>query len=253
MRASGAATPGPIAESEREMRRRHVLFTLLLLIPHLGCAAFRYERTPGESSRPEQRTDRRLGVVRFSQPPAAGFYPIRFSQTLADPIGDLSRAVAEELRGSGLFVDVIYLDGPPGVADLDYYRDVYRLEAILSGDVTRFYVTSVPELWSLIPPFLVLWPLHVLGLPTAPCHDSVALHGTLSFQGLAPGAGSWRSSEQQLSWHEHNWYSSLTIPAIERAVQTHAMDHFVTSIVATVRRELSPARIDALLPRPAAP
>lgn len=236
------------------MKRRRFLVTLLLLIPALGCDTFSYVRTSGQSPPGEQRSNLRLGVVRFSQPDAAGFYPIRFSQTLADPIGDFSRAVAVELRRSGLFAEVIYLDGPPqGVADLDYYRDVYRLEAILSGEVTRFYVTSVPELWSLVPPFLALWPLHVLGLPTAPCHDSVVLHGTLSLRGLASGAGSWRSSEQQLSWHEHNWYSSLSIPAIERAVQTRAMDHFVTSLVATVRRELSPTLIDALSPRLTAP
>lgn len=235
------------------MRRCRALFTLLL-IPALGCATFRYERAPGQAAPGELRTKFRLGVVRFSQPAVAGFYPMRFSQTLADPIGDLSRAVAEELRGSGLFADVIYLGDPLlGVADMDYYRDVYRLNAILVGDVTEFYVTSVPELWSLIPPLLVLWPLHVFGLPTAPCHDSVVLHGSIGLQLLTPGAGVWRSSEQQLSWHEHNWYSSLSIPAIERAVQIRAMDHFVSSLAAIVRGELSPARIDELFHRPAAP
>lgn len=225
---------------------------LLLLIPALGCATFRYERTPGQSPPDEPLASLRIGVVRFSQPPASAFYPIRFSQTLDDPIGDLSRAVAEDLLSSGFFVDVIYLGvTTPGVADQDYYRDIYQLDAILAGEVTKFYVTSAPEIWSLIPPFLALWPLHVFGLPTAACHDSVALHGTLSLQGLTPGAGGWRSSEQQLSWHEHNWYSSLSIPAIERAFQIRAMDYFVTSLVATLRRELSPARLDALFPRPA--
>ena len=236
------------------MKRSRVLFALLLLIPHLGCATFRYERTRGEPPPARQSTNRRLGVVRFSQPPAAGFYPIWFSNTLADPIGDLSRAVAEELRSSDLFADVIYLgDSPLGVADLEYYRDVYRLDAIFTGEVTKFYVTAVAELWSLIPPFIVLWPLHFFGLPTAPSHDSVELHGTFSIQGLAPGAGFWSSPEQRYSWHEHTWYSVLSIPANERAVQTHAMDHFVTSLVATVHDELSPARIDALFPRQAAP
>lgn len=233
------------------MLRRRILF--LLLLPALGCATFSYERTSGQSPPDEPRTPLRLGVVRFSQPAASGFYPIRFSNTLADPIGDLSRAVAEELRGSGRFVDVIYLGAPPlGASDLDYYRDVYRIDAILSGDVTSFYVTSVPEPWSLIPPLIVLWPLHVLGLPTAPCHDSVELRGTLSLQGLAPGAGGWRSSDQRFSWHEHNWYSALSIPAIERGVQIRAMDHFVASLVAALCRELSPARIEALSPRPVA-
>ena len=239
------------------MRRRAqflLLFLMMIpvLIPTPGCATFRYERTRGQSPPDEQRSSLRLGVVGFSQPPAAGFYPIRFSQTLVDPIGDLSRAVAEELLGSGMFADVIYLGTPLlEAADLDYYRDVYRLDAILSGDVTSFYVTSVPELWSLVTPYIVLWPFHVFGLPTAPCHDSVALDGTLSLRGLVPGAGAWRSSEQRLSWHEHNRYSSLSIPAIERAVQIHAMDHFVTSLVAAVRRELSPALLDALVPRAA--
>lgn len=229
------------------------LFLFLLLIPALGCATFSYERTSGRVPPSESLTSFRLGVVRFTQPAVAGFYPIRFSQTLADPIEDLSRAVAEELRGSGLFADVIYLGvPPPGPADLEYYRDVYRLDAILAGDVTSFFVTSVPELWSVIPPFLALWPLHVFGLPTAPCHDSVVLRGTLSLQGLAPGAGSWRFSEQRFSWHEHNWYSSLSIPAIERAVQIRAMDHFVTALVAALQCELTPARIEALRPRPAA-
>ncbi|MHB8835506.1 MAG: hypothetical protein ACYC9Y_07345 [Candidatus Methylomirabilia bacterium] len=224
------------------MKRCRYFFAILLLIPALGCATFSYVRTSGQSPPGEPRFNLRIGVVRFSQPSAAGFYPIRFSNTLGDPIGDLSRAVADELRGSGLFAEVIYLDGPPpGRTDLEYYREVYRLAAILSGDVTSFYVTSVPELWSLVPPFIALWPLHVLGLPTAPCHDSVVLHGTLSLQGLEAGAGGWRSSEQKYSWHEHNWYSSLSIPAIERAVQTRAMDHFVTSLVAALRRELSPA------------
>ncbi len=223
------------------------LFTLLLLIPALGCATFRYEHTPGQSPSGEQRTNLRLGVVGFSQPDAAGFYRMRFSQTLADPIGDLSRAVAEELRGSGRFLDVVYLGAPPrSAADLAYYRDVYRLDAILTGEVTGFYVTSVPELWSLIPPFLALWPLHVFGVPTAPCHDSVVLHGTLALRGLAPGAGVWRSSEQRLSWHEHNWYSSLSIPSIERAVQIRAMDHFVASLAAVLDHELTPARLDEL-------
>lgn len=233
------------------MKRCLVLFACLLLMPHLGCATFRYERARGESPPAAQSTNRRLGVVRFSQPPAAGFYPIWFSNTLADPIGDLSRAVAEELRRSGLFFDVIYLgDSPLGVADLEYYRDAYRLDAIFAGEVTRFYVTAVAELWSLIPPFILLWPLHFFGLPTGPSHDSVALHGSFSLRGLAAGAGSWRSSEQRYSWHEHTWYSVQSIPANERALQTRAMDHFVTSIVATVRRELPPARIDALFPGP---
>lgn len=233
------------------MKRCRLLFTFLLLLPCLGCATFRYERARGESTPAAPGTDRRLGVVRFSQPAAAGFYPIWFSNTLADPIGDLSRAVVEELRGSGLFADVMYLgDSPLGVADLEYYRDVYRLDAIFAGDVTRFYVTAVAEFWSLIPPFIVLWPLHFLGLPTAPSHDSVALHGSFSIRGLAPGAGGWLSAAQRYSWHEHTWYSVLSIPANERAVQTRAMDHFVTSIVATVRRELSPTRIDDLFPRP---
>ena len=224
------------------MVRRQVLLSLLLVVlPAVGCATFTYERARGPSPPGEPRTELRLGVVRFAQPPAAGFYPMRFSNTLADPIGDLSRAVAEELDGAGLFADVIYLDGPPPAgADLAYYRDVYGLDAILAGEVTKFYVTSVPELWSLIPPFILLWPLHVIGLPTAPCHDSVVLHGTLVIQGLAPGAGGWRSSEQRLSWHQQNWYSSLTIPAIEREVQIRAMDHFVTSLVAALRGELTP-------------
>jgi hypothetical protein len=235
------------------LRRRALFPLLLLLIPALGCATFSYERTPGLTSPVEQRSGLRIGVVRFSQPPASGFYPIQFSNTLADPIGDLSRAVAEELRAAGLFNDVIYLGAPPlGAADLDYYRAVYQLDAILAGDVTTFYVTSVPELWSLIPPMLALWPLHVFGLPTAPCHDSVALRGALSLRGLAPGAVLWRSSELEYAWHEHNWYSSLSIPAIERAVQTRAMDHFVTSLVADLRRELTPARVDDLFLRPAA-
>ena len=238
--------------AKRKMRCCRVLFPLLLLLPTLGCATFRYERPRFDAPAGERCTSLRLGVVRFSQPPVAGFYPIQFSQTLADPIGDLSRALAEELRASGFFVDVIYLGDPTrDPADLEYYRDVYRLDALLSGDVTAFYVTSVPELWSLIPPFLALWPLHVFGLPTAPCHDRVELHGTLGLQGLTPGAGGWRSAEQRLSWHEHNWYSSLSIPAIERTVQIHALDHFVTTLVAILRRELTPARIDALVPRPA--
>lgn len=233
------------------MVRRLVLLPLLLaVLPAVGCATFTYERGRGPSPPGEPHTGLRLGVVRFAQPPAAGFYPIRFSNTLADPIGDLSRAVAEELDDAGLFADVIYLDGPPpGGADLAYYRDVYRLDAILAGEVTKFYVTSAPELWSLIPPFILLWPLHVLGMPTAPCHDSVVLHGTLEMQGLAPGAGGWRSPELRLSWHQLNWYSSLTIPAIEREVQIRAMDHFVTSLAAALRGELTPDIIEALLSR----
>jgi hypothetical protein len=235
------------------MTRLCVLVPVLMLVPALGCATFRYERTAGGSPAAEQRTDRRLGVVRFSEPPAAGFYPIWFSNTLEDPVGDLSRAVAEELRVSGPFADVIYLgDPPPSVADLAYYRDVYRLDAIFTGEVTRFQVTAVAELWSLIPPFILLWPLHFLGLPTAPSHDSVALDGSFSLQGLAPGAGCWRSPEQRYAWHEHAWYSVQSIPANERAVQTHALDQFVAAIAATVRRELSPADIEALLPRPSA-
>jgi hypothetical protein len=232
------------------MKRCRALFTLLLLIPHLGCATFSYERAGGESPPAEQSTNRRLGVVRFSQPAAAGFYPIWFSNTLADPIGDLSRAVAEELRNSGLFADVIYLgDSPLGVADREYYREVCRLDAIFTGEVTSFYVTAVAELWSLIPPFILLWPLHFLGLPTAPSHDSVALHGTFSLRGLAPGAGYWRSPEQRYHWDEHVWYSVQSIPANERAVQTHALDHFVTSIAAALQSELPPARIEGLFPR----
>ena len=235
------------------MMTRRALLLLLLLLPSLGCATFSYEHTGGEQPRCERPTGLRIGVVAFTQPAAAGFYPIRFSQTLADPIGDLSRAVAAELRGSGLFEEVIHLGAlPPGADDRDYYRDVYRLDAILAGDVTKFYVTSVPELWSLIPPFLALWPLHVLGLPTAPCHDSVALHGTLSLRGLAPGAGVWRSPELRLSWDEHNWYSSLSIPSIERAVQVHAMRYFAASLAAALQRELSPTLVEALSPRPPA-
>jgi hypothetical protein len=233
------------------MPRRCVLLALLLLaLPTVGCATFRYERERRPSFAGEPRTNLRLGVVRFAQPPAAGFYPIRFSNTLADPIGDLARAVAEELDASGLFADVIYLDVPPPQgANLDYYRDVYGLDAILAGEVTKFYVTSVPALWSVIPPMIVVWPLHVFGLPTAPCRDSVALHGSLSLTGLGPGAGGWRSSELKLSWNEHNWYSSLTIPAIERKIQIHAMDSFVTSMVAALRSELTPAVISVLSPR----
>ena len=234
------------------MRHYCTLLTFLLLTPFFGCATFSYERMRNEAAPAELHTGQRLGVVRFSQPPASGFYPIWFSNTLADPIGDLSRAVAAELRGSGLFVDVIYLGAPSlSEADLEYYRDVYRLDALLVGDVSKFYVTAVAELWSLVPPFIALWPLHFLGFPTGPSHDSVALHGTFSLQGLAPGAGCWRSPEQRYSWHEHTWYSVLSIPANERAVQIGAMDHFVTSIVAAVRGELSPARIDDLFPRPA--
>ena len=229
---------------------RAALLLVLLLIPALGCATFTYERTPGQPSIDARSTGLRIGVVRFSAPPAANYYPIRFSNTLADPIGDLSRAVAEELRGSGLFADVIYLDTPTlAGADRDYYREIYRLDAILAGEVTKFYVTSVPELWSLIPPLLALWPLHVVGLPTAPCHDSVGLHVILSLQGLAPGASRWRSSEQELSWHEHNWYSSLTIPAIERRVQIHALDHFVAALAGSLRRELTPQAIAAIVGR----
>ncbi len=233
------------------MRGRPLILILaLLFVPALGCATFRYERPRGESLAAEPCTNRRIGVARFSQPSAAGFYPIWFSNTLADPIGDLSRAVAEELRTSGLFADVIYLgDSPPRASDLEYYREVYRLDGLFAGEVTEFYVTAVAELWSLIPPFILLWPLHFIGLPTAPSHDSVALEGSFSLQGLAPGAGGWRSSEQRYAWHEHVWYSVQRIPANERAVQTHALDHFVTAIVAAVRRELSPADIEALLPR----
>lgn len=233
------------------MKRRRFLFALLLLVPALGCATFSYERVNANPVRAGRRSHLRLGVVTFSQPDPAGFHPIWFSNTLADPIGDLSRAVAEELRGAGLFADVIYLGAaPPDPADLEYYRDVYRLDAVLAGDVTRYQVTAVAELWSLIPPFIALWPLHFLGLPTAPSRDSVALHATLDVRGLSPGAGSWRSGEQRLSWHGHNWYSVLSIPANERAVQTRAMDYFVTSIVATLDRELTPERLEELFPRP---
>jgi len=77
------------------------------------------------------------------------------------------------------------------------------------------------------------------------------LHGSVGLQLLGPAAEGWRSAEQQLAWDEHNWYSSLSIPVIERAVQTRALDHFVTALVAAVQRELIPARLDALLPRPA--
>jgi len=220
---------------------------LLLLISGLGCATFSYERTGGQPPPGEPRTHLRLGVVRFSQPDAAGFYPIRFSNTLADPIGDLSRAVAVELRGSGMFADAIYLGvAPSSTADLDYYHDVYGLDAILAGEVTTYYVTSAPELWSVIPPFIVLWPLHALGLPTAPCHDRVELHVSLRIQGLAPGAGGWSFPEQPLSWHGHDWYSAQSIPAVERSVQIRAMDYFVTSLAGVVVRELTPARLDGL-------
>jgi hypothetical protein len=237
----------------RNMKRCRVLLAFALLLGS-GCASFRYERVPHQAASGGQRTGLRLGVVRFSQPDAAGFYPIQFSQTLADPIGDLSRAVAGELREAGLFADVIYLGAPPlGAADLDYYREVYRLDAILVGDVTRFFVTSVPEIWSLVPPLLALWPLHFIGLPTAPCHDSAVLHGSIGIQALPPGSGSWRSAEQQLSWHKHNMYSFQSIPAVERAVQINAMDYFVASLVAIVQSELSPTRMDALFPRQAAP
>ena len=235
------------------MKRRRVLFALLLLIPNFGCATFSYDRAPGASPPAESRTGLRIGVARFSQPPASGFYPIWFSNTLADPIGDFSRAVAEELRGSGRFADVIYLGAAPlEAADLAYYRDVYQLDAVLAGAVTNYYVTAVAELWSLMPPFILLWPLHLLGLPVAPSHDSVALDVTLSLRGVSPGTGAWRAAEQRLSWHERAWYSVLNIPANERAVQTHALDHFVTALAASLLRELPPARADEPSPRPAA-
>jgi hypothetical protein len=93
-----------------------------------------------------------------------------------------------------------------------------------------------------VTPWLALWPLHALGLPTAPCHDSVALAGTLGLQGLAPGAPAWRSAALRLDWHEHNWYSSLTIPSIERALQTRALDHFVASLADAARAAIAAGR-----------
>lgn len=230
-----------------------ILLALSLLTPSLGCATFTYERTGGQPPPGGPRTSFRLGVARFAQPAAAGFYPIWFSNTLNDPIGDLSRAVAEELRRSGRFADVVYLGAPTlDAADLDYYRTIYRLDAILAGEVTRFQVSAVAELWSLVPPFIVLWPLHFIGLPAAPSRDSVVLHATLGLRGLAPGAGGWRSTEQRLSWRERNWYAVQRIPAIERAVQTHAMDHFVAALAGLLLCELTPDRLDSLLPGRAA-
>jgi hypothetical protein len=221
-------------------RRCGALLTLLALLSPLGCATFRYERAPGPAAPAVQRTNLRLGVARFSQPDPAGFYPIWFSNTLADPIGDLSRAVAEELRRSGLFADVVYLDAPaPTAADRDYYRDIYQLDTILDGEVTSFSVTGVAELWSLIPPLIVVWPLHFLGLPTGPSHDSVGLRGSVTLQGLAPGAAAWHSPELRLAWDEHVWYSVLTIPANERRLQTRALDHFVAAIAAAVAGEVA--------------
>lgn len=229
-------------------RSGRALLALAALLPQVGCATFHYERAGGAAPPAAPRSDIRLGVARFSQPDPAGFYPIWFSNTLADPIGDLSRAVAEELRRTGPFAEVVYLDAPrPAPADRDHYRRVYRLDAVLEGEVTEFFVTAVAELWSLIPPFIALWPLHFLGLPTAPSHDSVGLRGALAIRGLADGAVAWRSPELRLSWDDHVWYSVLNIPANERRLQTRAMDHFVSTLAAVVRDEMEAGRIEPLL------
>jgi len=227
----------------RPRRGAGALLLVLTLVPSFGCATFTYERTAGGAPSTGRRTNLRIGVTRFSGPDPAGFYPIWFSNTLADPIGDLSRAVAVELRRSGLFADVIYLGvEKPAAADLAYYREVYQLDAVLDGDVSRFFVTAVAELWSLIPPLIVVWPLHFLGVPSAPSHDSVGMSGALSLQGLASGVAGWRSPELRLSWDEHVWYSVFTIPANERRLQTNALDQFVAALAGTVCSAIDPER-----------
>lgn len=201
-----------------------------------GCATFRFERQPATGGPAPPQANPRVGVFRFAEPPDPHVYLIRFSNTLADPVGDLSRGVAVALRDSGLVADAIYLGAPTGdPQDLEHYRRVYGLDAILEGEVARLYITSVPEHWSLAPPLLALWPLHVFGLPTAPCHDSAGLDAEVRLTRLDAGAETWRSGAVRFAWHEHNWYSSLSIPRIERSMQTHAMDHFVTSLVETLR------------------
>jgi hypothetical protein len=229
-------------EPGRTAAGRLVVLLALVLALIAGCAPFRYERRQATPPAETPRTGLRVGVFRLAEPPDPRLYLIRFGNTLADPAGDLSRGLSVALRDSGLVADAVYLGAPTGdPRDLEHYRSVYGLDAILEGRVTRWYVTSVPELWSVATPLIVLWPLHVLGLPTAPCHDSAGLDAELRLTPLAAGAEPWRSGTVRFAWHEHNWYSSLTVPRIERSLQTHAMDHFVTSLVDTLRTAPLPA------------
>ena len=200
-----------------------------------------------------QRTHLRLGVVRFTQPAAAGFYPIWFSNTLTDPIGDLSRAVAEELNGSGRFADVIYLGGPPldrcgpGLLPgcLPARRHPRRGRDEIQRDGGRRALEPHPAVHRALAASL-----HRPADGTQPRQRRAARNPQAP--GVGRRGGRLALSEQRLSWHEHNWYSVQSIPANERAVQTHALDHFVTTLAATLVREFTPARVDALAPRTAA-
>jgi hypothetical protein len=115
------------------------------------------------------------------------------------------------------------------------YGDTGQPMVVVKGTVKKLFWSAYPEIWSLIPPLIILWPLHMTGLPVAPSYNYMKMDITFT---ITDQSGTSKVVPVHIDYDELVMYSVLNVKRQDTKFQTHSLDSAVRICTKRLLKEI---------------